>query len=177
MNRLSKREYHREYMKKWRNSKKGKLWLKENSPKYKEQQKKYRHSPEVKEWRKQYDKEYYKKNRTKILKNKIKYSKTHKEFISKRLKDWQKSERGQEWRQQYNDITLFGGNRIKALERDNYTCQECKKTKNETELHVHHIDWSGKSEDADNNLNNLITLCISCHARLHTKGIFKKCAC
>ncbi len=48
------------------------------------------------------------------------------------------------------------------LERDNYTCQDpnCK-IENPKRLHIHHIDYNKKN----NNSENLITLCISCHIR------------
>ncbi len=49
----------------------------------------------------------------------------------------------------------------KILERDNYKCQnpDCKRISNI--LHIHHIDYNKKNC----NPSNLITLCISCHAR------------
>ena len=54
-----------------------------------------------------------------------------------------------------------------VLERDNYTCQICGSKDN---LHIHHRD--GKSyvkvhRDANNNPENLITLCATCHSRYH----------
>jgi len=49
----------------------------------------------------------------------------------------------------------------KIKERDNWTCQECGKTN--IILQVHHIDKDGYN----NNYKNLITLCISCHKKLH----------
>lgn len=47
-----------------------------------------------------------------------------------------------------------------VLDRDNGRCQKCQKEKN---LIVHHID----GDDRNNDLLNLITLCIECHLRLH----------
>jgi len=47
------------------------------------------------------------------------------------------------------------------LERDNYTCQLCGKTN--CELHVHHI-----------NPTSLITLCKSCHGKVHRKYYWRK---
>lgn len=47
----------------------------------------------------------------------------------------------------------------KALQRDNHHCQKCQQAQGE--LHVHHIiprDQGGSDE-----LENLITLCASCH--------------
>jgi hypothetical protein len=63
--------------------------------------------------------------------------------------------------------------RIKALERDNYTCQSCgmceKKHRRQYDqgLHVHHIIARSEFEDHDpeqNNLTNLVTLCRQCHS-------------
>jgi len=45
--------------------------------------------------------------------------------------------------------------------RDNFTCQNC--LKRTVMLVVHHIDENTKND----NLDNLITLCRSCHVRLH----------
>lgn len=57
-----------------------------------------------------------------------------------------------------------GGNYNAVLERDGNKCRRCGTTE---KLQVHHIDKSGKSDNPNNDLSNLITLCKSCHARLH----------
>ena len=64
-----------------------------------------------------------------------------------------------------------GGNQkgfynIKAyiLSRDGYKCQKCKIQKGK--LHVHHIIF--RSDGGTNSPDNLITLCKSCHSKLHT---------
>jgi len=51
--------------------------------------------------------------------------------------------------------------------RDNFTCQECKHTEKELgySLHIHHIDYNKKN----NNQDNLISLCKSCHAQTNFK--------
>jgi hypothetical protein len=54
-----------------------------------------------------------------------------------------------------------------VLHRDNYTCQKCKTKKGK--LHVHHIIF--RSNGGTNSPENLITLCESCHSKLH-KGEF-----
>lgn len=53
--------------------------------------------------------------------------------------------------------------RKKIKESDNYICQECKTkfSKNTRKLDVHHIDYNKKN----NSLNNLISLCKSCHGK------------
>ena len=56
---------------------------------------------------------------------------------------------------------------MKALERDNYLCRECKLPK--TNIVVHHLDESRKLgyNHMNNELSNLITLCKECHALRH----------
>jgi hypothetical protein len=61
----------------------------------------------------------------------------------------------------------FDGNREIVLKRDNFRCTECGSTE---KLVVHHIDGNGrgvKKELKNNKLDNLITLCRACHARVH----------
>jgi len=55
----------------------------------------------------------------------------------------------------------------KIRERDNYTCQECGMTEKELgyKLHIHHIDYDKKN----NNPDNLISLCRSCHLQTNFK--------
>jgi 5-methylcytosine-specific restriction endonuclease McrA len=45
-------------------------------------------------------------------------------------------------------------------ERDNYTCKVCNEQQSDIAFHVHHIDYNKNNC----NPNNLITLCINCHA-------------
>jgi len=47
--------------------------------------------------------------------------------------------------------------------RDNYTCQECGRVQEELgySLCVHHIDYNKENND----FNNLVALCRSCHAK------------
>lgn len=51
--------------------------------------------------------------------------------------------------------------RKKIKERDNYKCKLCGKSRKETILQVHHIDYNKGNSDE----SNLITLCIACHAK------------
>lgn len=50
--------------------------------------------------------------------------------------------------------------RLEILQRDNFTCQICSDT--ETELHVHHLKYSGEPHEALN--EDLQTLCKHCHS-------------
>lgn len=52
------------------------------------------------------------------------------------------------------------------LERDNYTCQDPNCDGNHKKLHIHHIDYDKKN----NNPENLITLCNSCHSKTNGKN-------
>lgn len=63
----------------------------------------------------------------------------------------------------YYDFYKFLRHEIK--ERDNYTCQLCNKKERSNKLNVHHID----ENKSNNERYNLITLCISCHKKFHTK--------
>ena len=62
--------------------------------------------------------------------------------------------------------------RKKTIERDSNMCRMCKVSGTKTKLLVHHKDGSGdqvSNFNANNKLSNLLTLCFSCHARLHYK--------
>lgn len=51
------------------------------------------------------------------------------------------------------------------FERDNYACQCPNCIGKSIELHIHHIDYDKKN----NNPNNLVTLCNSCHSKTNGK--------
>lgn len=78
-----------------------------------------------------------------------------------------KSPKAGEYKRRAKDNYYFSGNREMALERDGYTCQRCGAT---DDLHVHHRDGLGVTtdkEDRNNALDNLQTLCRSCHSTVH----------
>lgn len=54
-----------------------------------------------------------------------------------------------------------------VLSRDGHNCQECKGKKKDSRLHVHHIKF--RSNGGSDNPDNLITLCESCHDKLHAR--------
>ena len=74
----------------------------------------------------------------------------------------------------YKDKLRFSGNRLRALRRDNFSCQNCGYAGPEStddrskDVIVHHIDFSGSSKKPNNRVENLQTLCRACHIRLHT---------
>ncbi|WP_458383768.1 HNH endonuclease [Staphylococcus caledonicus] len=67
--------------------------------------------------------------------------------------------------------------REKVLLRDNYECQECKKegivktidrTKHKS-LDVDHIKELDSHPDLAYDMDNLVTLCVSCHNKKHNR--------
>jgi cytochrome c553 len=53
--------------------------------------------------------------------------------------------------------------RLATLIRDNFTCQCCKAKK--TSLEAHHIHY--RKDGGKETINNLITVCSTCHSRIH----------
>lgn len=57
--------------------------------------------------------------------------------------------------------------RTKVFERDEYTCQHCKKVG--VELNAHHIKEFSKYPDKRFDIDNGLTLCVACHKEVHRK--------
>lgn len=69
--------------------------------------------------------------------------------------------------QESKEREYYGVERKVVFLRDNNQCKVCGAMLN---LCVHHIDNNGvtlKKDKRNNDLNNLITLCWSCHGRIH----------
>ncbi len=67
--------------------------------------------------------------------------------------------------------------RQQCLLRDGFMCQSCGKPESsDVRLIIHHKDGEGYSRVAypNNNLDNLVTLCYSCHEKLHTGVSFSR---
>lgn len=73
-----------------------------------------------------------------------------------------------------NNPDRFGGNREVAIQRDGEKCVECNMTRSQhlkkygRDITVNHIDGKGRytsRKDQNHNLENLETLCLSCHGR------------
>lgn len=65
----------------------------------------------------------------------------------------------------YSDNAEWQETRLQVLERDGYRCQECKSL---DDLDVHHI--KAKLDGGDDSLDNLITLCRTCHIKTASWG-------
>ncbi len=117
----------------------------------------------VKKTASQQSREWRKKNPEKVKAYAKKYGETHKEEIRARSKIIR------------NEI-YFDGKCDEIFERDNWQCQECGVSPEQSiilfnrRLAIHHIDENKENNDPD----NLITLCIRCHCRLHGQLRLKK---
>ena len=70
----------------------------------------------------------------------------------------------QDQHSKYLQTKRWKDKRILVLERDNNQCQKCGSTDN---LHVHHLTYKHWRNEE---LEELITLCSSCHSSIHNKG-------
>lgn len=107
-------------------------------------------------------------------------SKWYRQNHPEKVKEHKRKDRNRNWERikkyhaQYKDQLRFSGNRLRALNRDEFTCQECGyvapyESKDRSEdVVVHHIDFSGNSKKPNHRINNLQTLCRGCHIKLHT---------
>ena len=94
-------------------------------------------------------------------------NKRYRERNAETIKAYWHTEKYKESRKKRADKQRFGGNRIKALERDNYKCVVCG---SDYCVQVHHKDGLGRNkpkEQKNNDLDNLITLCARCHIEQH----------
>ena len=132
--------------------------------KYQERIKKYQHrvsnTEEFKEKRRIYLREQYKANPQ----------------VYKRIKKWKARQpiwKRRLWYKRDNDKRYFGGLKEEVIKRDNYKCVKCGLTRIEhyekykRDITVDHINRLGRGvKEKDNRLENLQTLCISCHVRI-----------
>lgn len=86
-----------------------------------------------------------------------KLSKEHIEKLSgKNSSNWQGGKSFEPYGIEFNDKL-----KEQIRERDNYTCQECGIVQLDYKLNVHHMDYNKQN----NNSDNLISLCNSCHSQ------------
>ena len=123
-----------------------KTYIEKNHLQIKERRKKHYQKNKKKE--KKMCAEWYQKNKkSEVAKNK------EYRVMNRELFDW------------YHNKDRFGGIKELILKRDNFQCQGCGNEKN---LCVHHVDGTNyKKKNANNDIENLITFCNSCHIKLH----------
>ena len=80
--------------------------------------------------------------------------------MRKRRRDDRTGER--EYQRRWYLKNKYDKNGILALERDDFKCQNPGCT-SEKPVVIHHIDWN----EENNEIENLVTLCRSCHTRIH----------
>jgi 5-methylcytosine-specific restriction endonuclease McrA len=90
----------------------------------------------------------------------------NKRNIGEKHHNWN-SELTNEDRERKRDVNVLKVLSRQTFERDNFICQCCNKTK--TVLNAHHILPFHKYKDLRYDINNLITLCKSCHVSYHSK--------
>lgn len=115
--------------------------------------------------------EYNKKNHDKILEAQRKWVKNNWDKYQKANRDWYYSNHSKALKIAYdrNNNDRFGGNRDIVFARDSWICQDCGMSNEQhllifnLQLNIHHID----KNKLNNNLSNLKTLCVRCHAKIH----------
>ena len=96
------------------------------------------------------------------------------EAITREQLRWLESLIRQDRLKVFYDSTMWKRERLKALERDNYECQMCKrKGRYRRGRNVHHIKEVKDRPDLALTLDNLETLCIQCHNAVHDKRLKK----
>ncbi len=99
-------------------------------------------------------KERYHRNKTRLLMLSRIYQAEHPEAVRR-------------YKRTNKDRVRFGGIRQDILERDKFVCQVCD---SDNQLVIHHIDETTNrkpNQIANNDPTNLITLCRSCHLKVH----------
>lgn len=102
------------------------------------------------------------KGKKRTAEQKLNMSKSHIGKTGELASNWQNGKSFEIYPKEFNKAL-----KQSILERDNYTCQclDCI-IENITDLHIHHIDFNKQNNDPE----NLITLCNSCHAKTNGKN-------
>lgn len=131
--------------------------------------------------KKEWTKKWREKNRDVINEKRRAYRKRRPDIVraenqrrKKKIKKW--FDEHAEWKKAYDrerrNRIRFGGNYDLVLERDNRRCVFCGTGE---KLMVHHKDENGRGkENPNNDIENLVTVCASCHPRLHVHWTKKK---
>lgn len=119
------------------------------------------------------------KTKQKYLKSSKKWKKENKDRINKTSKAWR--EKNKDRVESYRDNFYYGRNSQEILERDNFECTKCGMSQEQhilifnTRLQMHHEDGKGRrNTNPNNDIGNIITVCIRCHAKIHREREMEK---
>lgn len=126
-------------------------------------------------------KKYYEQNKQRVLALQKKRREENPELLKSRVRESMRKHREKlkSLGISIDDQYLFGGNKQLVYKRDNFTCQDCGLTQEQSrerykeDLVVHHLDGKGygtkKKKEKNNSPSNLITLCRGCHTKEHNR--------
>jgi thymidylate synthase ThyX len=77
-----------------------------------------------------------------------------------------KGSRNHRWRGGITPHPMLPQIRRSILERDYYRCRMCNRVPPRRSLHIHHIDPFQQGKASNEDPNNLITLCVTCHGKV-----------
>jgi hypothetical protein len=133
-------------------------------------------NPKLAEWNKK-NKPTLGRNRTELERQKMSESRTgKKQTLDRRIRKSAKMQGIQvsEWEDFSSNLMVmvtktaeYRGWRKAVFERDNWTCQHCKKRGGR--LHAHHIKPKSRYPELMFDVSNGLTLCEPCHHKIHTK--------
>ena len=110
----------------------------------------YRQLPDVRSKELSYSRKWYQEHRESEIKKNREYRRQNRELFN--------------W---YHNKDRFGGFKKEVMDRDSNMCQSCG---TKEKLSVHHIDNTNyRKGNANNDLDNLMVLCTSCHSFLHNQ--------
>lgn len=114
--------------------------------------------------RKEYQQEYYKKHKQKFLKRAKRWVKNNPEKRKEVWRRYNKKKSVKLYKIKWHENKYFNGKATKLSS----TCVMCGTTKN---LIIHHRDGcNGKNgKTLNNNPDNLVILCKSCHPKVHNR--------
>jgi len=132
-----------------------------------------RTKPKIKQICKNCGKEYF-RNPSLANRGKNNYCSNKCRYLD--AKSWFGGELNPNWKGGFNGVQNirwcpeYGIWRKKVFERDKYICQECGvKHSRENPIHSHHIIKFSESIELMFDVNNGVTLCKSCHIKIHKR--------